>query len=629
MIKGEGRLQLDDAAGYILQAARGLKYAHELGIIHRDIKPDNLMVNEHGVVKIADMGLAKWHKHKEKSDVLDETKQKKLQDMAYSNLTQANSAMGTPSYMSPEQAKDAASVDSRADEYSLGCTLYYMCAGKAPFSGTTVFELISKHLHEPITPLDVHVHGVPPTFAKIIEKMLEKSPDDRYPSMDGVIKEIESYLGVGTEQGPYTPREQHLAILEEEQKKYYSASSIKKRKISKISFFSLMPLLFISSIWMGNFPLAGGILGLLTLTPLASFALNGIISKDYLFRRVRSVFFRMPIKSWILFIAGSAATIYVLYKIEWLFYWMGFAFVAVGIAAIYQFLVLKKLKTERDAPIKTMHEMLKSLRLRGLAEDALHDFISRFSGIHWEEFFEQLFGYEAMIMARGKWAAADKVKRRKKFAIWREPVARWLEGVEEGRKEAREKKQLAKAEVRKLKAQGVSEKEAKKKAEAEATRILKKGLVKKTKDIHKELERQRGKTRKAPLISVILRFAVSILGLAVCVAALSKVLPDKFNIGVLDPVSGFIPGFYYSWGLGGSLFAAIAGLFLFLMIFSGRTLTRIMVFLGILLLVLQQPLIRIVAQDQFTEQTCFFGGIGLSVLGFGFCVFSKIKGGKF
>ena len=109
MVKDEGRLTLEDAAGYILQAARGLKYAHDRGIIHRDIKPDNLMVNEHGIVKIADMGLAKMGEEIQKTKVASAAMTSSAPTVGAasfdSNLTMHDVAMGTPAYMTPEQAR--------------------------------------------------------------------------------------------------------------------------------------------------------------------------------------------------------------------------------------------------------------------------------------------------------------------------------------------------------------------------------------------------------------------------------------------------------------------------------------------------------------------------------------------
>ena len=101
------------------QAAAGLQYAHEHGLIHRDVKPSNLMVNQEGQVKILDLGLARSHDA----------------EPNVAAMTRDGQVMGTPEYMSPEQAVDMHSVDVRADIYSLGCTLHYLLLGRPPYSG--------------------------------------------------------------------------------------------------------------------------------------------------------------------------------------------------------------------------------------------------------------------------------------------------------------------------------------------------------------------------------------------------------------------------------------------------------------------------------------------------------------
>lgn len=631
IIRKEGRLSINDAAGYILQAARGLQYAHKRGIIHRDIKPDNLMLNEHGIIKIADMGLAKWKKNIEASNTLSPDKQRLLMQKEYDELTMANIALGTPAYMSPEQARDAASVDPRADQYSLGCTLYYMCAGKAPYSGTTVFDLISKHMNEPLIPLNVHVKGVPVLFSRIIEKMLAKTPEERYADMGEVIRDLEGFLGVESEKGAYTPREQHMAMLNEEQKNYYSVPAMKKRKLAKLAFFIILPLIFLATLFGGDFAFAGGLLGLTILTPLASFIINGILSKDYLFRRVRSVFFGMSMKTWLAFIGNVALIAALLVFLGWFAYWIGFALVAFALAMTYQFLILKPLKAQRKKPVDLMYEMLRELRVRGVSEEAIKDFIWRFSDVNWEEFFEDLFGYEDMIIARGKAAAADKARSRKKYASWREPIANWLDGIEKARKEAREKRQLAKAEKQRLKAQGVSEKDAEAQAELEATQFIKSNKAQ-----EEALAEREASLKIKKLISFNLKTINTLFTILICAAAAAgalcagaRVLP-QYKIDALNFLAGFVPKVYYEQGgHSGTIIGLAASVILFIMAFSSRIIAKIAVILGVILLLFPAPIIAIVNQPYLNLQTAFWGGALLAAGGFIVCLYSSISGGKF
>jgi serine/threonine protein kinase len=121
-VEKDGPMTPADAVERILQAARGLEYAHARGIVHRDIKPSNILRDADGVVKVADLGLARLGGS----------------SAASSALTQAGTVFGTAEYMSPEQAVDSAAVDHRADIYSLGCTLHYLLTGRSPYQASTM-----------------------------------------------------------------------------------------------------------------------------------------------------------------------------------------------------------------------------------------------------------------------------------------------------------------------------------------------------------------------------------------------------------------------------------------------------------------------------------------------------------
>src|SRR5262249_28759225 len=113
-----------------------------------------------------------------------------------SNVTLAGQTMGTPTYMAPEQARDATKVDNRADIYSLGCTLYVLVTGQPGFHGTTPLEVMTKHASDPVARPDLVNKEVPRGLADIIVKMLAKKPADRYQSADDLIKALESFLGL-------------------------------------------------------------------------------------------------------------------------------------------------------------------------------------------------------------------------------------------------------------------------------------------------------------------------------------------------------------------------------------------------------------------------------------------------
>ena len=178
MIEKEGPLDPDKATRIVRQAAEGLAYAHEAGIIHRDIKPDNIMVTRDGVAKLADLGLARQA------------------DAEMTALTRTGTGMGTPFYMAPEQASDAKRVDGRADLYSLGATWYHMVTGQVPFGGSTPLEIMTKHLRQPVKSPRAVRDAVPRNVSALIERLLAKKPEARVESARALCKLIdENCLG--------------------------------------------------------------------------------------------------------------------------------------------------------------------------------------------------------------------------------------------------------------------------------------------------------------------------------------------------------------------------------------------------------------------------------------------------
>jgi serine/threonine protein kinase len=168
LVKQQGTLPVDRACDYIRQAALGLQHAHELGLVHRDIKPHNLLVTRKGgLVKILDMGLARLIQ--EEGGVSNE-----------SGLTKDGFVVGSIDYLAPEQALDAHSADIRADLYSLGCTFYYLLAGRVPFPGEVAMQKLLKHRLEEPTPLAQLRPEVPPGVAAIVRKLMAKEPAQRY-----------------------------------------------------------------------------------------------------------------------------------------------------------------------------------------------------------------------------------------------------------------------------------------------------------------------------------------------------------------------------------------------------------------------------------------------------------------
>jgi serine/threonine protein kinase len=164
LLRQEGPLPVAKACHYVCQAALGLQHAFEQGMTHRDVKPQNLMLTPKGQVKILDFGLARMRNAGPGSP----------------RLTQVATFMGTPAYVAPEQAVDARQADTRADIYSLGCTLYALLTGQPPFVDASTIEVVLAHVEKAPRPLHEVRADVPEALSAVVSRMLAKEPARRY-----------------------------------------------------------------------------------------------------------------------------------------------------------------------------------------------------------------------------------------------------------------------------------------------------------------------------------------------------------------------------------------------------------------------------------------------------------------
>jgi hypothetical protein len=196
-----GPLPAAEACAYGRQAAVGLQYAHEKGMIHRDLKPHNLMRTPEGTVKILDFGLARLACEPE----------------GFRPLTDLGAVMGTADYMAPEQGQDSRTADIRADIYSLGCTLYHLLAGRPPFPEGTAVGKILKHSLEQPEALARCRPDLPAGLARVVEKMMAKRPADRYATPAEVADALEPFTQPGVlsrtdSRGASAPRRRALVL---------------------------------------------------------------------------------------------------------------------------------------------------------------------------------------------------------------------------------------------------------------------------------------------------------------------------------------------------------------------------------------------------------------------------------
>lgn len=558
-LKSKGKLPPKLAATLVLQASRGLKFAHDHGMVHRDIKPANLMMTTDGLVKVADMGLVKTPSADDLPPEDDADVQTMMLASARSQVTAVGSSMGTPAYMSPEQSMDAASVDKRADIYSLGCTFYALLTGKPPFDGNTLLEVISKHRAEKIVRPERIISGLPTALGDVIEKMTEKKPDDRYQDLEEVIHDLEVYLELredtskaqiihqpgNTEEvssgqkqvriddrplraQPEVPSEL-ASQMKIASKRFQSSPLLIARRFLPTGWYGVCGLLAMMSIlfslWAGVlllgegaknlasqasnvvqglggkpaegttpavtpsemlivskgseyynrmaswFKTAIGIVIAMFLAPISAIAFAGLEGKSPLARRWRESFVTGGILEWLYWLVGG---ILGLLAVHYLGLWMPVilaSIIGVGAGAGHYFGIEQILAKQRKPSLDQAQGVLRQLRLRGMDEDQICDITVHQAGRDWEEFFESLFGYERMRTMRAKL----QVNKRSDVNGFRPSRDKMIDGWDVKLAEARREKDekvLRIAGKAEMMAEGVSEAEASKRAEAVAASMV-------------------------------------------------------------------------------------------------------------------------------------------------------------
>jgi hypothetical protein len=175
LLRQNGRLPLGETLRILGQAAGALDYAHAQGVVHRDVKPANLMIEPSGHVKVMDFGIAKAS--------------------SSGDITKTGAIMGTPNYMSPEQARGD-KLDGRADLFSLGCILYECLSGRRPFVGDSLTAILMKILTEPPPPIDFDALSLPAPLGDVVRRALAKDPAERFPSGRALMEAAEKAGGI-------------------------------------------------------------------------------------------------------------------------------------------------------------------------------------------------------------------------------------------------------------------------------------------------------------------------------------------------------------------------------------------------------------------------------------------------
>ncbi len=178
LIQKKGRLEELQSLQILQQAAEGLAFAHSMGIIHRDVKPENIMLTKNGITKVGDLGLAKWKPNE--FDI---------------SLSASGMTLGTPYYISPEQIRGWKDIDDRADIYSLGMTLYHLLSGNPAFSKGSANEIMSQHFSKEIPSLQLTVPYLSQPTLNLVTTMTAKKREKRFQKMSEVADTIAGILG--------------------------------------------------------------------------------------------------------------------------------------------------------------------------------------------------------------------------------------------------------------------------------------------------------------------------------------------------------------------------------------------------------------------------------------------------
>ena len=435
------------------------------------------MVNGQGIVKVADLGLVK---KRGKADVTHPSKllpTPKLDHAQSANATGFDMSMGTPAYMAPEQARDATTVDARADVYSLGCTLYDLLTGRPPFTGRTAAEVITAHASEPVVAPDRLVKTVPPELSAVLLKMVAKAPDDRYRDMGQCITALEEFLGVSTGTGPFAPSEEHAAVLALAGRVFRDAPLAKARRLAPPAFLGLCGVAAAAAALVrptlaDRVAGVGAVAGLAAFTVASYLVLAGLIRRDVVLAKAHQFAFGAGPLDWLKVLAVTAAVGGLLVVLGLVWTWVIVALVAIGLATATVYGLDLPRDHQRKPHLNKINGMLRTMRLRGLDEEALRQFVCRYTGDHWEEPYEALFGYDAKIAARRRWANSLRGQPRPRFAPWRDGFAAWVDGRVKRRQRARDRRALRLAEERRFRAEGFDPEQSKARAKRQAAALL-------------------------------------------------------------------------------------------------------------------------------------------------------------
>ena len=496
MIKKQKAPNLRAVVNYILQAARGLEFAHRHGMVHRDVKPANLMITQEGVVKVADLGLVKIpqvNEHDEseftsdgenkvvgkqppptgrsgRGDATMTAEESFAQRATDANVTMHGGSLGTAAYMAPEQAYDAKSVDHRADIYSLGCTFFALITGEPPFRGATIDEVLMKHCTERLPRLQQIKPGIPQPIIKVIDKMTEKEPANRPKSLKEVITFLEKLLAADAANAN---KSQSTAEIGEQLtqlgQQYNAVPRVGLRNMLWVTAPIATVVLPLLLYWVSPAAALGTFLG--GAAACLSFAAAKIYyQQTAMTERSRQLLSSVANRTWLQVGLLAAIGLGVLYLTGnfWLGMICGVLGMSVGLGAFFGIdLAIDKRRVDC---VEKIRKQLQQFRATGASETAIQKFVVKHLPANWEEAFEALFGFDEKMNFRAARAQQQPLKMR--FASWREPLIRWVDGYMQSVDAKKQLEEVRKTEIARLKAEGIRGEEAIKRANDVAQAVI-------------------------------------------------------------------------------------------------------------------------------------------------------------
>ncbi len=415
-----------EAVAHVLQAARGLMFAHGHGLAHGDVTPENLLLDDGGTTRVAGLGLVKTPQSVEAEE--------------------ARAAIAPIPVGLPAQA-EAAGAPFRDDIRGLGRSLEHLLTGQ-PAGGDGPEGLLAR--------------GVPANLVELVRGLTEARPGAGYDDLTRVVPALERFLNARRPET--TPREEHTRVLTECVAAFRASPAARLRARVLPGAGAACGVLVFLALLARSPVLAGSFLGLGLMTALASFVIGGVTRGGDLFVKVRALVMESRGGDWLIGLAVAVLLVTTLVVLGLHLAWLAFGVVALSLAAAVHFVLDRKVEAERRGAVEEASALLKGLRLQGVSEESLRRFVRSTAGGRWEEFFEALFGSDARRAAREPSERGWRGLARAPHLVVRDGITGWVEARQGARRVDRERSLLQAIEERGLVAEGVNLLTARRKA---------------------------------------------------------------------------------------------------------------------------------------------------------------------